>query len=480
MRSILLINYPTVNFTLSDTSAPNQTPHLGNAYNYTMPISLVRVATILERDLGLETEIVDLKASPFAKRQTYREVPFGSKVASLKRVGIDLDTLREIVPRLDAVGVSNHFTYESGIVREVIRLCRSIKPDLKILAGGADVKARPRFYLEAGADMAFVGDINTQAIAENDWLTPTIVPAHRYPFEGLSKPDFNKLQDVSIYSDSHDGPVPAGVTTPVGFAYFTRGCPRECDFCESRRTKFEALPLDAAFELLEHYAAAGIRTINFSDDNFLLLKRPYLEALLGKMRDLGFAWEFPNGLEIGRLVPKGAVDHDLVRLLFANSIDPVTGRHLGAYRAFIPVETFDRRANYKKLKPVEDQNAAIDAILSHAIPEINFGVVLSPDATEETFDTIEEGYGDIRKVLDNHPFVKSRFSIFHLIPIALYRSMNTLYTSEEFPEGWNFYFPVYDGKHFSATELFNRRVETITRIDPTARKTMETGTYSYA
>lgn len=480
MRNIILVSHPTVSFALDDNSEKEERIYLGNSYKYAMPISLARVATIFESDLKIKADIFDMKASPFARNEIYKEVNFGSRSALISRVGIDIGAIDEIIQGYDAVGFSNHFTFESGVVRDLIKRCRAKRPDIKILAGGADVKARPRFYIDAGADMAFVGDINTEAILDNDWSSPTIVPAYRYPFEGLSRPDFSKFTDVSIYTDSHDGPVPETVTEPVGFAYFTRGCPRECDFCESRRTKFEALPIEAAFEMLDHYAAAGIKTINFSDDNFLLLKRPYLEALLGRMRDLGFAWEFPNGLEIGRFIPKGELDRNLVNLLFGSHKDPATGNHVGAYRAFIPVETFDSRENYKKLKPVEDQNAVIDAIADNGIPEINFGVVLTPDSTNETFTAIEYGYMDIRRVLDNYPNLKSRFSIFHLIPIALYRGMRTLYDVEEFPEGWNFYFPIYDGKYFTSMELFEKRIDTITRIDPAAHETMKTGIYSYA
>jgi len=480
MRKIILINHPTVSFALEEHGGTKDVLYLGNSYKYAMPISLVRVATILESKLGIDADIFDMKASPFARNEVYKEVDFGLRNALISRVGINIEMIDEIVEGYDAVGFSNHFTYESGIVRELIQRCRTKHPKIKILAGGADVKARPHFYINAGADMAFVGDINIDAIRDNDWSSPTIVPAYRYPFEGLSKPDFSKLSDVSIYTDSHDGPVPEAVTEPVGFAYFTRGCPRECDFCESRRTKFEALPIEAAFDMLDHYVASGIKTINFSDDNFLLLKRPYLESLLGKMRELGFAWEFPNGLEIGRFIPKGELDRDLVDLIFGNHTDPQTGNHVGAYRAFIPVETFDARDNYKKLKPVEDQNAVINAIADNGIPEINFGVVLAPDSTDETFMAIEDGYMGIRRVLDNYPNLKSRFSIFHLIPIALHRGMNTLYSAEEFPEGWNFYFPIYDGKNFSSMELFEKRIDTIMRVDPAAQETMRTGIYNYA
>ncbi|WP_029032385.1 hypothetical protein [Salinarimonas rosea] len=166
--------------------------------------------------------------------------------------------------------------------------------------------------------------------------------------------------------------------------------------------------------------------------------------------------------------------------LFANERDPVTGHHVGAYRVFIPVETFDRRANYKKLKSVDLQNAIIDSILTHRFPEVNFGVVLGSDADDDTFAGIVEGYKTIKEVVGRHPSVKARYSVFHLIPISLFRSMETNFSVDDFPEGWKFYFPCYDGKHFTTMELFDRRLATVGVVDPALARGMKTGTYAYA
>ncbi|HYF85492.1 radical SAM protein [Azospirillum sp.] len=355
-----------------------------------------------------------------------------------------------------------------------------IKPSVKILVGGADAKARPQYYVAAGADIVFRGDVDPAALVEHDWSEPRIVEDYRLPFTALSRPAFHKLGDVARYIDSHDGPVPEGVSTPVGFIYFTRGCPRECDFCESRRTKFEALPLDDAIEMLKHYRDNGIRTLNFSDDNLLLLKRDYIIALFRTLREMGFAWEFPNGLEIGRFMRGEELDSELVGHLFQNTRDPTTGHHVGAYRVFVPVETFDHRAGYKKLKPVETQNRIIGEILKSGIPEINFGVVLGRSADDHTFQNIKNGYDCIKSMVKTYAGVDARYSVFHLIPISLFRSMKTNFSADEFPEGWNFYFPIYDGDHFSAMELFDRRVEVIQSIDPSIDVIMKTGMYAYS
>lgn len=477
---LTLINHPTPAFTLESKRHPGDKIFLGNVYRQTMPISLARVATILEDNLPIAVDILDLKSSETAIETVYKQVDLGDRTATVTRIGAAFEDARDAILRSDWIGLSNHFTFESGIIRDLIRYARSVKPGIKILVGGADAKARPHYYISAGADIVFRGDVDPRALASHDWSDPRVVEDYRHPFPDLSRPAFHKLGDIGKYTDSHDGPVPNGVTTPVGFIYFTRGCPRECDFCESRRTKFEALPIDDAIRMLEHYRSYGIRTLNFSDDNLLLLKRDYIITLFSALRSMGFAWEFPNGLEVGRFMRGDELDTELVGQLFQNHRDPATGNHVGAYRVFVPVETFDHRDQYKKLKSVEVQNRIIAEILKSGIPEINFGVVLGPDADEKTFEDIALGYETIKAVVKGFPKVKARYSVFHLIPIALFRSMNTNFSADEFPEGWNFYFPVYDGKHFSAMELFDRRIEVVQSIDPSIQITMKTGAYAYS
>lgn len=477
---LTLINHPTPCFTLLKKEPGSEPVYLGNVYRRTMPVSLARVASILEAALDLDVDILDLKAIDPANEIAYRTVDLGDRIATVKRSGGAFEKAREAIARSDWIGLSNHFTFESGVIRDLIAYCRQVKPSIRILVGGADAKARPDFYVSCGADIVFRGDINPSELQDHDWSAPRIVEDYRHPFEALTRPAFHKLGQLDTYTDSHDGPVPEGVSTPVGFIYFTRGCPRECDFCESRRTRFEGLPIDAAVSMLEHYKNHGIQTLNFSDDNLLLLKRAYLLDLFATMRRMGFAWEFPNGLEIGRFMRGGKLDQELVACVFQNGEDEESGRYVGAYRAFIPVETFDRRADYKKLKSIEAQNRIIEEILKAGIPEINFGVVLGPGADEAAFSKIIRGYEDIRTIVSQTSKAKARYSIFHLIPISLFRSMKTNFSVDEFPEGWNFYFPIYDGRHFAAMQLFDRRVEALKQIDPSIDLTMKRGAYAYA
>jgi hypothetical protein len=485
---VTLIHHPTVALHASGFRDPafdafaESGVYLGNVYRRIIPPSLPRVAALLERR-GFEIEILDLRLAGWDRDETYKVLNWEGYQISARRIGAPFSHADEAIATSEWIGLSSHFTFESGIVRDLIAYAKRKNPKIKVMVGGADVSARPQDYLRFGADLAFVGDIDPAALTCK-WLAPSVVGPYRHPFHELTAPDFSKLTQLGEYRDSHDGPVPAGVPYPIGFIYFTRGCPRECDFCESRKTVFEALDIELCEEMLANYWRAGIRTLNFADDNLLLAAarkggRPHLLRLLTTMREMGFAWEYPNGLEIGRLVDRdGALDEELMTALFSHQRDP-TGRIVGAYRVYVPVERFDHRANYSKLRPVSVQNRIVEWLSRSGLPELDFGVVLPPDADEETFENTREGYLGLRDLITKGGDTKARYAIFHLIPISLFRNMKTKYSVEDFPEGWNFYFPVYDGKHFTAGELFERRLKLVQEIDPNNYLSMTKGEYGY-
>jgi len=488
-QTITLIHHPTIALKIFGFSGATfgelaeSGAYLGNIYRRIMPPSLPRVAALIEKYVDASVNIVDLRISGHNREETVKMVKWEGYDIEVKRIGAPFEYAAAAIQDSDWVGFTSHFTYESGVVRDLIAYSKQVKPSVKVMVGGADVKARPADYLGFGADLVCVGDLNPEALAGAS--KPTIVGPHRQRFADLIEPAFNKLAHLAEYSDSHDGPVPDGVASPIGFPYFTRGCPRECDFCESRRSEFEVLDISSAIAMLEHYKKMGVMTLNFADDNLLLAAarkegRERVLELFRVLREWGFAWEFPNGLEIGRFQQSGTLDEQLMTAMFQNHRDPVTGRLVGAYRVYVPLETFDHRNRYKKLKPLEDQNRIIQWLAGCGIPEMNFGVVIPPDADVDTFTHIQDGYSDLKELVQSSGKVKARYAIFHLIPIALFRDMNTKYSVDDFPEGWNFYFPVYDGTHMSARELFERRLKLVRNLDPINFEGMRTGKYSYA
>lgn len=487
---LTLIHHPTVALKISGFTDPefakfsDSGAYLGNIYRKIIPPSLPRVASVIESELNAEANIVDLRITDYNREEVYKEVDWEGYHLEILRVGNTFHYADDAIAESDWVGVSSHFTFESGIIKDLIAHVKRVKPSVKVMVGGADVSARPYDYLKMGADLAFRGDFDPEALSAGASTTGVVGP-YRHPFEKLIAPRFDKLTHLAEYSDSHDGQVPDGVPFPIGFIYFTRGCPRECNFCESRKTRYEVLDLEHCIQMLENYREAGLMTLNLADDNLLLQAankhgRANLLTLLRTMREMGFTWEYPNGLEIGLLLRQGRLDEELIEALFSHAVEPETGRIVGAYRLYVPVETFDKRNELRKLKPLQDQAAIIKSIVSTGISELDFGVVIAPDADEDTFLHTKEGYIELANIVASGGNTKARYAVFHLIPIAELRGMRTKYSVDDFPEGWNFYFPVYDGTHFTARELFERRLRLIKEIDPMNYESMARGEYSYA
>lgn len=487
-QKIALLHHQTVALKISgfaDSPFPEFSRggiYLGNVYRRIMPPSLPRVAAVIERHLPADVCILDLRVAASHAEETIKTVDWEGYEVEVRRIGAPLSYADAAIDESDWIGLTSHFTFESGVVRDLIAHAKRVKPSVKVMVGGADVKARPMDYLAFGADYVCVGDFDPAAFARHS--APQIVGPHRHPFDELTTPSFEKLPHLQAYTDSHDGPVPTGVRPPIGFPYLTRGCPRECDFCESRRTRFEALPLDRAIDMLEHYKRAGVTTLNFADDNLLLMAatkdgRAAVVTIFRLLREMEFAWEFPNGLEIGRFVHGDQVDEELLTAFFSHQVDAHDGRVIGGYRVYVPLETFDRRERYKKLKPIADQKRVIQWLSAHGVPEMDFGVVIPPDADEETFRHIKDGYSELKELVQQSGSARARYAAFHLIPIALFRGMTTKYSIDDFPEGWNFYFPVYDGVHMSARELFERRLALVQELDLANFDSMQVGQYSY-
>ena len=487
-QTITLIHHPTVALKISGFARSQFAElagsgiYLGNVYRRIMPPSLPRVAAVMERHLPVDVRILDLRLPGSDREETIKTIDWEGYAVEVRRVGAPFSAVDEAIEASDWVGFSSHFTFESGVIRDLIAHAKRVKPEVKVMVGGADVKARPSVYLSYGADYVCVGDFDPEAFAGHQG--PGIVGPYRHPFAELTTPAFDKLDRLAEYTDSHDGPVPDGVSPPIAFPYATRGCPRECDFCESRRTRFEMLPREGVLAMIDHYRRSGIRTLNFADDNLLLMAaskdgRATLLELFEALRESGCAWEFPNGLEIGRFVEHGGLDEELLQAFFAHDVERGTGRLVGCYRVYVPLETFDRRERYRKLKPAADQNRVLDWLAGSGLPEIDFGIVIPADADEETFAHVREGYTELKSRLHARGAARARYAIFHLIPIALFRDMPTKYSVEDFPEGWNFYFPVYDGTHLTARQLFERRLAVVRDIDRANFDGMQIGQYAY-
>lgn len=468
----LLVQQPTTELkVLGITKEPIV---LGNTYGAAMPSSLTRVTRALRQQVD-EVRISDLRIADPSNRTLHKKYKWEGGTLEVNRVGADFQRIDDEVKETDVVGISSHFTCESEVVGALIRHIKRVNKRTKVVVGGADVKARPQAYIKAGADLAVRLGLNPETI-KNFPKEPQIVSTLPPNLKEAVLPDFDPLKDnLSKYTIGHDGDLPEGIRPPVATIYFSRGCDEGCDFCETRN-KFEILDLEDAKALLRSYKLARITTLDIVDDNLLCetaRDREKLIELFKYMQEENFAWNFPNGLEIRNFIAEdGEIDQELLAALF----------NTGRFGTYIPIETFEKREKYEKLTSLETQNRIIAAIASKKPLRLSFGVIMTPDATEETVDRIKSEYLKIRGVVSSASSGKTkiRCSVFHLSPIASLREMQCKYSEAEYPELRHFHVPAYDGTTFSARELLLKKLEIMKVVDPANFEALSGGVYQYA
>jgi radical SAM superfamily enzyme YgiQ (UPF0313 family) len=290
------------------------------------PLHLAYLAGSL-RPYGYPITIVDpIGEDPLAVSQ----VPGHPLVA----YGWSVERIVEAIPSdTRYLCVSNTFTHEWPVAKDLIRLARTRLPDLVVIAGGEHITAMPDRNvadcreldyavlgegeetlvelietLEGGGDpgavpgLAFIRDgkpVRTairQRVRDVDaipWPAWDLVPIETYLTHGLS------------YG------VAPGRTMPI---MATRGCPYKCTFCSSptmwTQRWYPRDPADVAREI-EHY----VKTYHADNFDFYdltaIIRRDWVIAFCRELiaRDLRITWQMPAGTR------SEAIDGEVAELL---------------------------------------------------------------------------------------------------------------------------------------------------------------------
>src|SRR5262249_31938659 len=226
-------------------------------------------------------------------------------------------------------GLTVNFTNSARIVADLASFIKRLSPKSLVVVGGVDATARPDFYLRNGADVVVRGEGEvgfSQVVAA--WSArrdldaiPSLSTRDRP--EGRMEPatalDMNLLEPMSLdlvgdlarYTDTAEGPPPDGVQPNFICWETSRGCLWRCSFCTApSRGAYRYMSPRTVERHLKYLRAQGIKTIVWQEDNPLsrvqqttagkyLYDRGRDEVIeiFQLCRDLGFAWEFANGLE---------------------------------------------------------------------------------------------------------------------------------------------------------------------------------------
>lgn len=430
--------------------------------------------------LGIDPEIkiIDMKAVEPKGMDVYGTVQYGPVRLQKVRVGMSFDAVRDDIADSDIIGLTANFTQEAGVTRDFMKFAKSVS-DATIIVGGSDAIARSEFYLRSGADIVVKGEgeiigprlvnalvkredlrgisgiafQNCESMVLNPALPEDTIDANEIMFPALD------LVDLDQYNESHEGTLPPTVKLPLMYFESSRGCKQVCTFCTTPylRKGYRYMSPDQVAHWLNYFKQFGLSTLMLSEDN--LLSRLHFDGgrsevleFFQLMRENGFAWEFINGFEIGKLIGSdGELDYELIESMFSNDGgDPL----VGCFRAYVPLESLrdDAPSRYKKLKPWDREKEIIRAITEAGIPAFGFGVIIGfPDDTEDTLSLTLRRCEELRKLCyKTNPNIVQYFQIFCNILLPgtgdfWKHSKRLAYDINEHPELFNFYTSIING-----------------------------------
>ncbi len=463
------------------------------------------------REIGydVDSEIINMKLmdnqKKFRKKMTLGKLELESYM-----VGASFESVEKSLREADIIGLTSNFTYSAGVVEDFIAYAKRTNPKLKILVGGTDASARQEFYLNSGADAVIEGegekngplaidalmsgkgleDIARVAFKKNGEVIKNINGRGNEPviMDELPLPALDKV-DVSQYTDTGEGPLPEGASFP-SWAYETsRGCVQACKFCTTPYLKpsFRRMSLERISREFKHAKKAGVKTLFSWEDNPLsrmhgknyqrdLDGREEVLAYLNLIKESGLAFEFSNGLELGKLADEnGNPDTELINALFYHKTNS-DGSFSGTFRFYAPLETLtdDGIKRLKKLRSYDVEKDILDAIAQTKIPMINFGLMVgAPEETPQSLDQTKKRYEEIRSSIKQiSPNTRLNCNLFMFTPLPgtpyfrKYRDRMIAEVNID-PEFWNFSTSCINGDHYSADEMTLQQMKLFKEINGT-------------
>lgn len=220
---------------------------------------------------------------------------------------------------------------------------------------------------------------------------------------------------------------------------------------------------------------------------------------------MGFLWEFPNGLEIGKLVKKdGKIDTELIQTLYYNNFEKMReGENpVGCFRAYIPLESVRHDGDeplYQKLKPWELEKQILREIVRTGVPVITVGVIIGiPSETKETLELTYKRCEEIKQLVEEENKTKdcssgklktsAEITLYIDVPLPGspdYKEFSAKriikYDPKKFGFLYNFYTSVIEGDEYPPEKMTQIRAEMAEKLNwPEVMKFFkETGKYPY-
>lgn len=430
----------------------------------------------------------------------YGNLWYGNEILTKCIIGNGMSRLKDEVCESDIVCITANFTFEANVISQAINHLKKFNKYSIIIVGGRDASARALYYQINGADIVAIGDcentlprflcklyrgdnfssfLDNKNILFSSSIINTIEKVHGLDFELLDKKRLNR------YKESGGGSFFPSILSrgTIGYYETSRGCYRECEFCTERLTKISEIPVHKIKKDLCRYLKHGITTLMLIDDNLLqrlnkgAVGETELIDLFNWLSNNKFTWEFPVGLEIGKLVDErtNKIRHDLLNALLWNN--DFYHDFFGSFRLLFPLENAlaynsNIKRKFSKMTRINSIYRVLAEMISTGIPQINLGIMFGfPEDSDQTKGRIQKNIDHIftiqkdvnrRSVRTNKTQLNTSFFCVTPIPgTPFYQKMlkerKIKYNIEKDPELWNLYTSVLQGDIFSPESITSIR-----------------------
>ena len=347
---------------------------------------------------NVDIEIIDLQLG--GEMTFYKEFEYGSKKINCYQLGTPYEKINDKIISANIHGINNNHTNSAQIAADLAKHIKLQAPDSLVVVGGTDATARPYYYLKNGADVVVKGegeyifslllktymekggkfDEIPNICTKGNMYDLNIDFTYLIDINKMPVMSLNLVKDISIYTDTAEGPVPKGVKPNFICWETSRGCAWRCSFCtSSSRGTYRTLTPETVKKHFEYFKKNGINTIIWQEDNPLsriqknskgeyVLKngREQLLEIFRLAREYGFSWEFANGIEFCKFATDKGIDYELLDHLLWN--DRSSDDWKGCYRVQIPLDNLalECKSRFPKLLAFERQLNVLKAMLTHS------------------------------------------------------------------------------------------------------------------
>lgn len=475
------------------------------------------------KEMGFEftAKVIDTNLTNVLTK--YKSIKYGPRIMNCYRLGTPYEQLNEQIRSAEIHGISSNNTNSAQIVADLSLHIKSVNKDALVVIGGTDATARPDYYLSRGADVIIKGEgeyvfsklLYALSHGKDFDEVPNICTKndptgarHNIPYKILDMNEFEPMDlsyvdDIHAYNDTAEGPVPEGVKGGMIFFETSRGCSWGCSFCTaSQRGRYRFMSPKTVRKHFEYFKNKGIRSIVWQEDNplsrmqksatgnYLYEKgRDEVLEIFYTARELGFSWEFGNGLEFCKFRHNGSgtkLDYELMDALLWNRIHD--GVWEGCYRVQVPLDNMnlEKENRFKKLLSFKDQIDILSEMLTtsnilHQTYDLFIGY---PEQDQEVIDRFTEGCLTLKKELlsKNSNFVPY-FNVFNLALLPgsrdyeQYKEM-LAFDIEQNPEVIGIFLSAMNTKHFNYYETYQNRLKMCNILNGAAMMKRYDGSYA--